>query len=509
MKFKLIVALFLLVAGCSFGVSSTSKVKNRPNEILNFNKWDLAPIFPLATNDLEYNQDNSLSLEAIGITALQFKNIIDHLDVKVVLPGGEHAAQIIQTGVFAQPLANDECLSKSTSWRISAVRLAPYEFAVPGIPKNWDDWARKQGLPLDQVLQMRLSIKPVCAFRNAFVVKDHALHFTYNIKPADDFLADAVFGSAKRFVEASLARDLPTARTHLLTHLQAINSPAYKQFRADELAIWKSYLQSGLPNSSEQFAGLNEAANLQKTNLFDEEITRRKIALNHPSLAYTSDGQITEFRKNLESVIKRYATANNFSLLTALRLIGRSDAWFMTNLNATSPITEKDLLLLKPELRENAKRTYNSYGPFLLETFVNVIEDGRMVIRKVTSNRYYEDAMPIWEQNAKESVTLDGQANNFKYFNFVDMFTKNVADPKNFRQVLTTFSNPTLTHSTTTSCGTCHALQRVRTELGPRIDFDAGINLHMLGNTPDGLRINTRTVLEIEGESKRLEQEIF
>jgi hypothetical protein len=491
--------------------------------------WNFAYIYPEV--DSAETAAQLLSLSDLGLDRRFFDAAYGHMSGRFALPGA--AADDHPVSPDDPQIIHEECLKDSRSWRVTQVRFAPYQYAIPGTVSALRTWAGQTGSRLDQKIEVRLSVHPFCENENIpglILREDQAMHLIYAIAPDDAALAADVFASAGDYVTNQL-RGTAAAKTAsyaaLERHRAALSSTAYRAFHKSVVAEWQA-LGELAPVTDADFAGLDtQAKSLRATGLtpFRDRFLNNPDELDFSARAHPATLD-ADFRALLSDTIVRYAKPTALERTALMFTVGSQDGlddfqetrWFF------SMITPGAFPQLS-RMPAAAAEVYGAFSPAPLDTFVAFPHRRGVDLVRTTSAGFYSESRGVVSGPKRvfpARVTVDGRSVAvLPEVTRVDFVDQPVLDPAQGHDMALVPSGPPLlaamnrfadvdvANASTTPCDRCHNalnFMRDRTATGYRAAGrdESAYSFHMLTDSS----LSLRTVRELDYEAAQAALEL-
>ena len=559
----------LVISACMASILSAWADSAVPS----FRAWDLSYILPLKPTPAELAP--VLKLSELGYSSAEIQAMIDHISQRFVLPesldadsdglsdivdgrkipGGPLNDRMTHNSTepptpfrIADEEGGDEtpCFNDPSSWRAAQMRIAPYKVQPPGTPSAYLDWAKAQRLAIDRIFQVRITFRPFCATSDGkFAPLSAAMHFAFELRPSDpNLMADPsfrekvstpvqltrdVWGNADTFNSASRQGNANVAMPALKSHLQALNSEPYKQFRAyviGDIAALAATRKNALTPAD--FKDLNDVSDGLRDSLVPLQqtlIDRSFPSLAHPGLKPGTGGIRDRLLAQLKTFAMKYATRGNVTAVAGFVTEGKNGSAFYSNFGIgaygglhdprmpADPQAHSDYALIRPNGMATTAAELVNNGTFVKLTALKTSDfyAGALAVGDSVETgfafRLFSPSLPENLVNAvdffsQNSVQSDGKPNQHVTYSaiFPDQGQPLIAQ-------IDKFSNPTRTIPSTTSCVYCHLLPRVG-----RSAPDAASARTLTLPTPNFMLLNeqsmtARSVCELDREFTKLNLE--
>ncbi len=524
---RIAIALGLLSVACS-GLDDDTSGADEKADATAPKIWSFAHVYPDPNSAADVSR--MLSLDDLGLRRPFFDAAIGHMFGTYALPGA--GAEDRPVSPQDPTILNEACLRNPASWRVTQVRFAPYQLAVPGTVSAYKTWANRSRTRLDQIIELRLSVHPFCTSEDnpgAITREDQALHLIFQIAPEDRMLADAVFASAKGFA-ADQAVGTATAKERsyvaLERHRAALATPAYADFHRRVLEDWLS-LAELTEADDDAFTALDtHATSLRRSGLAPVQDRFANPELSDvPSLAHPGLSDAA-FAAALAAKIKQYARPAALHHAAMMSTIGTQDPlddfqetrWFF------SVLTPGRYAKLS-QMTSAAANVYGSFSPGRLETFVAIAHDRGVDIVRATDAGFYSESRGVFSgprnvypssvRIGSRTVNIKPEVDKVDYKDAVrldsdqghDMPLLPTGAP--LLAAMKRFADVGVSNATTTPCDRCHNTMnfvREGTATGYRASerHESAYQFHMITS----MTSNLRTIRELDAEAARAGAEL-
>jgi hypothetical protein len=469
-------------------------------------------------------QQRLLNLKDLNFSAADFAAVLAHSRRDFIIkkelerdPRGYTSAR--ETNAAAKSLFQNPCFLNMENWKVSAIRVAPFEYSLPGSAKNLDAFAEANKIQnLDRAIELRFTLTPVC---KDDVGLDAGIHLIYNLWPDDPALRSELLQSREEFLRKN-------SQLALRRHIKAIASKAYQDFHRGVIlklaAVANARGHTGAASKvlNALYALTKPLFSLSMINEHGDVVDTPKEAERvSPPLRWV--GSSANFSGEnyfaaLKSFVTEHAQRSNLTRV-AMNFLQGGDSWTLSGLLA-EPGTAKGLFA--PADDSKAQAVFASLVPQELNTKQAVMNKNNQLQIKTISNSGYYGSLQI--PNLFDNKEADGgvQVLDKKLFAEVDFYQNDgELQPKPRRGDMLPLSrllnDAARVNAHSTSCTTCHTLAVINTygngsasseNIESVFQLEPQQNVRMMGfGRFDGSPVlRSLTIQQVNGDMKKLKE---
>lgn len=442
---------------------------------------DLTIVFP--SPETAAQRERLLTLKDLNLSEQDMTAILEHARKTYTIAkeynrdGGETYRTSREIAAGGESFFQNPCFFKMENWKVGGIRIAPFEYSLPGSHRNLAAYARAHQIKgMDRVFQIRLSLNPFCkqgtiGSDDRIKALDAGLHVIFDIWPGDAVLRAQVLNSRQNYLRKIADGQVNAGQVDLKEHIKALTSKTYQEFHAGLLQRLATLAGArGVGGASSDFlSSLYLQTQIQPfyalTSYDDDGVpTYLPLAPDRVTLplhwvnkgaVFRNEGYFAELKKFVSELAQRPNLTR-----VALNLLEGSDGWTLSGLVAVPAFVPGVFI---PADEKKAKNVFSALFPQELKTVQAVMDTkNQLRIQDVSSSGFYS-LLELPQIESRKKQVMGVQIFEKNLFAQVDFYAKDFSiaplpAPGDTLALTRLLNDVERSSATATSCTTCHTL---------------------------------------------------